>query len=36
MYNFLPPCLYGKVVPHFNLFLKNKKIQKVVGDHLAT
>jgi hypothetical protein len=26
----------AKVVPHFNLFLKNKKTQKVVGDHLAT
>jgi hypothetical protein len=30
-YNFSPlyPC--GKVVPHFNLFFKNKKNFKVVG-----
>jgi len=31
-----PPCLCGKVVPHLNLILKNKKIQKVVEDHIAT
>jgi hypothetical protein len=35
-YNFLPPSLCGKVIPHLNLFLKNKKIQKVVRDHLTT
>jgi hypothetical protein len=34
--NFLPPYLCGKVIPHFNLFLKNKKIQKLVRDHLTT
>jgi hypothetical protein len=26
----------AKVVHHLNLFLKNKKTQKVVGGHLAT
>jgi hypothetical protein len=31
----LSMCI-DKVVPHLNLFLKNKKTQKVVGDHLAT
>jgi hypothetical protein len=31
-----PPCLCGKVVLYLNLFFKNKKIQKIVGDHLAT
>jgi hypothetical protein len=35
-YNFSPPCICGKVVPHLNLFLKNKKTQKVMGDYLAT
>jgi len=35
-YNFSPLCLCGKVVPYINLFLKNKKTQKVVGDHLTT
>jgi hypothetical protein len=35
-YNFSPPCLCVKMVYYFNLFLKNKKIQKVVGDHFAT
>jgi hypothetical protein len=35
-YNFSPHCLCDKVVSYLNLFLKNKKIQKTVGDHLAT
>jgi hypothetical protein len=35
-YNFSLPSLCGKVIHQLNLFLKNKKTQKVVRNHIIT